>query len=242
VTPGPATRDGQPRTALIVALLAVALAGCSRSDDGQTPGSVSTPPTEAATSRPTINPASTTSSAPSTASSTTNGTTIPAGYTGTINTTLTTTMHLNLPGAATIPNAGSGTESLRGTIKVVSGAGRVTGAITLSGLGLSQVGIPSGVNVNSVDDGEFTGTISGTPASPVVEGTLSGELASRDAPVINGSGTATSPVHASLHVTHTSCSSTSGDAVAMFTQFEAPVAQYLSFGGSGAWTATRTRT
>jgi hypothetical protein len=147
-------------------------------------------------------------------------------------------MRLNLPGAS-IPDAGGGTEAFTGTVNVVSDGKQVTGMITLSGLGLSQVGLPGAVNVHSVDNGGLTATISGSASSPVVEGTLSGEWASLDAPVINATGSADSPIHAGLHITRASCDSISGDAIAMFAEFAAPVAQYLTLGGSGVWTATR---
>jgi hypothetical protein len=150
-------------------------------------------------------------------------------------------MHLNLPGAS-IPDAGGGTEALNGNVNVVSDGKQVTGTITLSGLGLSQVGLPGAVNVHSVDNGDLTATISGSASAPVVQGTFSGSWASLDAPVINATGSADSPVHGGLHITQASCDSISGDAVAMFAEFATSVAQYLSFGGSGAWTATRATT
>ena len=168
-----------------------------------------------------------------------NGTTIPAGtYAGPIKATLTTQMRINLPGAS-IPNAGGGTEVFNGDVKVVSDGKQVTGTITLSGLGLSQVGLPGAVNVHSVDNGGLAGTISGSASSPVVDGKLSGEWASLDAPVINATGSADSPIHAGLHITRAGCDSISGDAIAMFTEFASSVSQYLTFGGSGVWTAMR---
>ena len=127
-----------------------------------------------------------------------------------------------------------------GDVKVVSDGKQVSGTITLSGLGLSQVGLPGAVNVHSVDNGGLTGTISGSASSPVVDGTLSGSWASLDAPVINATGSADSPAHGSLHITRVGCDSISGDAIAMFAEFASSVAQYLTFGGSGTWTATRT--
>jgi hypothetical protein len=147
-------------------------------------------------------------------------------------------MHLNLPGA-TIPDAGGGTEVLTGNVNVVSDGKQVTGTIRLSGLGLSQVGLPGAVNVHSVDNGDLTAKISGSASSPVVEGSFSGAWASLDAPVINATGSSDSLVHGGLHITQAGCDSISGDAIAMFTEFAASVTQYLSFGGSGAWTATR---
>ena len=107
------------------------------------------------------------------------------------------------------------------------------------GLGLAQVGLPGAVNVHTVDNGDFNGTISGSASAPVVQGTMSGEWASLDAPVINATGSADSPVHGGLHITNASCDSISGDAIAMFAEFATSVAQYLTFGGSGTWTAPR---
>jgi hypothetical protein len=180
---------------------------------------------------------------PSTTSScSAGGTAVPAGsYAGPIKATLTTQMHLDLPGVA-ISDAGSGTEVLTGDVMVVSDGSRVTGTITLSGLGLSQVGLPGAVDVHSVDNGDLKATISGSASAPAVDGTLGGSWASLDAPVINATGSAESPVHGGLHLTRASCDSISGDAIAMFAEFASSVAQYLSFGGSGIWTATRTST
>jgi len=133
----------------------------------------------------------------------------------------------------------SGTEVLTGDVNVVSGGKQVTGTMTLSGLGLSQVGLPGSVNVHTVDNRGLTATISGSASSPMVNGTLTGEWATLDAPVINATGSANSPIHTSLHITRVGCDSISGDAIAMFADFASSVAQYLSFGGSGIWTATR---
>lgn len=155
-----------------------------------------------------------------------------------IKATLTTQLHLNLL-EASIPDAGGGTEALNGNVNIVSDGKQVSGTITMSGLGLSQVGLPGAVNVHSIDNGDLAGKISGSASSPVVEGTLSGAWASLDAPVINATGSADSPAHAGLHITHADCNSISGDAVLMYAEFATAVAQYLSFGGSGAWTATR---
>jgi len=179
------------------------------------------------------------SPSPASASCSSGGTTIPAGtYAGPIDATLTTQMHLNVPGAS-IPNAGGGDDRMTGNVMVVSDGTKVTGTITLSELGLSHVGLPGSVNVHTVSNGGLTATISGPASSPVVDGTFSGEWASLDAPVINATGSATSPVHAGLHITRVGCGSISGDAIAMFAEFATSVAQYLSFGGSGVWTATR---
>jgi hypothetical protein len=188
--------------------------------------------------QPTTQIAASTSSAPP-PSCNASGTTIPAGtYSGPIKATLTTQMHLSLPGAS-VPDAGGGTSAFNGDVKVVSDGKQVTGTITLSELGLSHVGLPGAANVNSVDDGGLTASISGPASSPVVEGTFSGEWASLDAPVINAKGSADTPLHGGLHITRVGCDSISGDAIAMFAEFASSVSQYLSFGGSGVWTATR---
>jgi hypothetical protein len=68
---------------------------------------------------------------------------------------------------------------------------------------------------------------------------LSGAWASFDAPVVNGKGSSSNAFHAGLHVTRADCASVSGDAVALFREIAAPVAQYLTFGGSGGWTAAK---
>jgi hypothetical protein len=191
-------------------------------------------------SAPSVSTSSSPTSTPSPSDCSSSGTTIPAGtYSGPIKATLTTQMHLNLP-QASIPDAGGGTEAFTGNVMVVSDGNQVTGTITLSGLGLSQVGLPGAVNVHTVDNGGLTATISGSASSPVVQGTLTGEWASLDAPVINTTGSAASPIHAGLHITRAGCDSISGDAIAMFAEFASSVSQYLSFGGSGVWTATRT--
>lgn len=174
-----------------------------------------------------------------TSACTTSGMTIPAGrYSGAIKTTLTTQMHLNLPGVS-VPSAGGDTESMSGTVTVISDGRTVTGSITMSGLGLSQVGLPGGPAVHSVDNGDLTGRISGSASDPIVNGTLSGEWASLDAPIANATGSASNSFQAGLHVSRVGCASISGDAIAMFAQIAAPVAQYLSIGGSGSWTANR---
>lgn len=158
-------------------------------------------------------------------------------YAGPVKATLTTTMHLDV-GGVTIAHAGGGTEVLKGIVRLASDGQSVTGSITMSGLGLSQVGVPGGVAVHSVDNGELTGRISGPASAPIVTGTLSGEWASLDAPVLNGSGSAENKFTAGLHVTSASCTSVSGDAIAMFAQIADPVRQYVTVGGSGSWTAT----
>jgi hypothetical protein len=109
-----------------------------------------------------------------------------------------------------------------------------------SGNGSSQVGLPGERQVHSKASGRFSGVISGSVSNPVVTGTLGGSWASLDAPVINGSGSGSSRVRAGLHIIRASCTAISGDAVAMFAEFAAPVAQYISISGSGVWTAART--
>jgi hypothetical protein len=171
----------------------------------------------------------------------TNGSAIPAGtYATTIGATIITSMHINIPGGPQIPNAGGGTEPLHGTVSITSNGRSVTGKISLTGSGTAHVGLPGAVNVHSNDKGSLTGTISGPATAPVFTGILSGEWASFDAPVINGSGSASNTAHSSLHITRVSCTSISGDVVAMFRDFAAPVAQYLTISGTGTWTAPRT--
>jgi hypothetical protein len=210
--------------------LALALTGCSGLTEGSLPGSApgAAGPAGAGSS-----------SAPKAATCTANGTAIPDGhYSGTIKATLKTTMTLTGAGIS-VPNAGSGDEAWKGTVDVVSSGGSVTGTITLSELGLSQVGASGGVQVHSVDTSDLKGTISGPASKPVVAAALSGEWASLDAPVINSKGSATSSGNAGLHITHADCTSISGDTVAMFRDLMHPVAQYLSVSGSGTWVATR---
>jgi hypothetical protein len=169
------------------------------------------------------------------------GNAIPAGtYTTTIGATIVTSMHINIPGGPQIPNAGGGTEPLSGRVSITSNGRTVTGTMSLAGSGTSHVGLPGAVNVHSNDHGTLTGTIAGPATAPILLGTLAGEWASFDAPVINGSGSASNTVHTSLHITRADCTSISGDVVAMFRDFAAPVAQYLTISGTGTWTAPRT--
>jgi hypothetical protein len=170
----------------------------------------------------------------------TNGKSIPAGtYAGAITAVVKTKMSLSLP-SGTIPNAGSGSFPLKGKVSVTSNGRTVSGTMSLSGNGSSQVGLPGARQVHSKASGRFSGVISGPASSPVVTGTLGGSWASLDAPVINGSGSGSSHVRAGLHIIRASCTAISGDAVAMFAEFAAPVAQYISISGSGVWTAART--
>jgi hypothetical protein len=167
------------------------------------------------------------------------GTAIPAGhYLGKIKVIIKTTMTLSA-GGISIPNAGGGQESWQGTIDVVSTGSTVTGTLTLSELGLSQVGISGGAKVHSVENSDFAGKISGTASKPVVVAHVTGEWASLDAPVINGKGSSDETVAAGLHIIHADCQTITGNAVAMFADIAAPEKQYLSIGGSGTWTATR---
>lgn len=175
------------------------------------------------------------SARPSTAACVPDGKTIPAGhYSGPVNATLKSTMRLG-----PVSNAGSGTDVFTGTVVIDSNGSTVTGSVNLSGLGLSQVGPSGSTQVHSTDNSEFTGQIKGKAADPVVTGSFSGEWASLDAPVINGSGSDTRSVTAGLHITRADCTSVSGDAIAMFTDLAAPVAQYITISGSGIWTARR---
>jgi hypothetical protein len=220
-------------TAAVGLVVAATLSGCSGLHLGTLPGAgPSGAPVAGAA-------AAGASAAPGAARCKPNGSAIPDGhYSGSIKATINTTMTLTVPGGS-IPNAGSGAEAWKGTVDFVSSGGRVTGTITMSELGLSQVGAAGGVQVHSVDDGDLTGTISGTSGAPIVAATGTGEWASLDAPVVGGSGTSTSALNGGLHVTSASCSSITGDAVAMFSDFMQPVAQYLAVSGSGTWVAAR---
>jgi hypothetical protein len=207
--------------------LALALTGCSGLTEGSLPGS----------SAGAAGPAGT-SSAPTAATCTADGTSIPDGhYSGAFKARIKTTMSINT-GGISLPNAGSGDEAWKGTIDLVSSGGSVTGTITMSELGLSQVGQSGGVQVHSVDTGDLKGAISGPASSPVVAAKMSGDWATLDAPV-GGSGAATSSGNTGLHVTRADCTSISGNAVAMFADLAAPVAKYIAISGSGTWVATR---
>jgi hypothetical protein len=167
------------------------------------------------------------------------GTSIPAGhYVGKVAVTIKTTMTLTGDGIS-IPNAGSGQEAWKGTVDVTSTGSTVSGTMTLSELGLSQVGASGGTQVHSVENSDFAGTISGTAAKPVVIAHVTGEWASLDAPLINGKGTTDQTVAAGLHIIHADCQTITGNAVAMFADIASPVKQYLAISGSGTWTATR---
>jgi hypothetical protein len=156
-------------------------------------------------------------------------TTIAAGtYAGPVSGTVTTTLHLSAPG---VPNAGHGTNRMTGRVTVTSDGKTVTGTIMLSGSGNSEVGVPGEITIPTTSFGKLIGTISGPAGQPVIDGTLSG---SDDA-----GNNSTNPVHVGLHITRTTCDSISGDLVALFTEITASVRQYLTVGGSGAWTIPR---
>jgi hypothetical protein len=191
-----------------------------------------------AAATPAATPAAGKASGSSTCSST--GTAIPPGiYAGPIHANLTTTMHLDV-GGQNIPNAGGSTTPFNGNITVKSNGLTVTGTLTLSYIGTAQVGLPGDRNVHSVDGGTLDASISGPATNPVVDGTVSGVWGSFDAPVINGNGDTDSPIHTGLHITRSDCTQITGDLIALFQQFAAPVTQYLTLGGTGTWTAQRT--
>jgi len=203
--------------------VAILLAGCAPATTGGTSGA----------------PSAGTPSTPKPVSCKPDGTSIPDGhYSGPIKATIKTTMTISADGIS-LPNAGGGTEAWKGTVDLISSGGKVTGTITMSDLGLSQVGTSGGVQVHSVENGDLKGTIAGPASKPAVAATGTGEWASLDAPVLNGSGTNTSSLSGGLHITKADCSSISGDAVAMFSDFMSPVAQYLAVSGDGTWVAKR---
>ena len=209
-------------------VLAALLTSCSGVTVGALPGAASAAGAAPGSSAP-----------PKAPSCTPKGSVIPDGhYSGPIKATIKTTMTITADGIS-IPNAGGGTEAWKGTVDLISSGGTVTGTITMSELGLSQVGQSGGVQVHSVDDGDLSGTITGPASKPAVAATGTGEWASLDAPVLNGSGTSTSSLSGGLHITKADCSSISGDAVAMFSDFMSPVAQYLAVSGDGVWVAKR---
>jgi hypothetical protein len=218
--------------------LALSLTACSGLNAGALPGSAASGAV-GAQGTGAQNTGAQNTRAQKAAGCTANGTSIPDGhYAGPIKATIKTTMSINT-GGISIPNAGSGDEAWSGTINLISSGGKVTGTISLSEFGDSQVGTSGGVEVHSVDRGHLKGTVSGPASKPVVGATMSGDWASFDAPVINGKGAATSNGSAGLHVTSANCTSISGNAVAMFADLAAPVAQYIAISGSGTWVATR---
>jgi hypothetical protein len=166
------------------------------------------------------------------------GTTIPAGtYSGDITSTLKTVMNLTLPNGGSISNAGGGSEQMDGVVKIVSNGHTVSGSIALGGLGTSYVG--GSYVVHSKTEGDFTGLIFGPADDPTVRGKMGGAWETLDAPVIGGSGSATSFTTVGLHVTAVSCDEVTGDAIAMFSEIAKPVAQYITISGDGTWTAKR---
>ena len=207
------------------------LTGCSGVNVGALPGG--SPATGGST------PVAGASAAPKTAPCTPNGTSIPDGhYQGKIDSTIDLVMTITV-GGVPIPNAGGGKERWQGTVDLTSKGGQVKGTMSLSELGLSQVGQPGSVQVHSVDNGTLYGTISGPASKPTVSAIGTGEWASLDAPAGNTSGGQSTELNGGLHVTNATCSTISGDNVAMFTDFMAPVKEYLSVSGNGTWVAAR---
>ena len=214
--------------------LSIALAGCSA---GGLPGSGSAAQgTNAASGSGGSGSGGSGSGGSGSGGCTASGTSIPAGhYSGTIKATLKTTMSLTVPGAGTLTGVGNGLQGMNGTVDIVSNGSTVTGSINLSGLGSSEI---AGGAAGSAGSGKFTGTISGSASNPQVAGIMSGDWDAYG-PVTASSGSASNAAHAGLHVTNASCSAVSGDAIAMFAQIATPVKQYITIGGTGAWTATR---
>jgi hypothetical protein len=212
--------------------VAILLTGCSGVTVGALPGgSVATGPGSGSTTG--------SSSVPKAAGCTADGTSIPDGhYTGKVDTTIDLVMTITADGIS-IPNAGGGKERWQGTVDLTSKGGQVKGTMSLSELGLSQVGQPGSVQVHSVDNGTLYGTISGPASKPTVAAIGTGEWASLDAPAGNTSGGQSTDLDGGLHVTNATCGSITGDDVAMFSDFMAPVSQYLSVSGNGTWVAAR---
>jgi hypothetical protein len=215
--------------ALVIA--AVTLAGCSAG--GLPGGTLAGGP--APTPTRTFDPGS--SESPKAKPCTAPGSTIPLGsYSGDITATLNTAMQLTVPGAGTIPNAGSGTETMDGVVHITSNGRTVTGLIALGGEGTSQVG--DKFIIHSKDEGDFTGEISGPADNPIVTGKMGGAWETLDAPIQSG-GSDTSTATVGLHVTSVSCGAVSGDVIAMFIDLAKPVAGYITVSGTGTWTANR---
>jgi len=124
-----------------------------------------------------------------------------------------------------------------GVVKIVSNGHTVSGSIALGGLGTSYVG--GAYVIHSKTEGDFTGLIYGPADDPVVKGKMGGAWETLDAPVVGGSGSATSITTVGLHVTSASCGEVTGDAIAMFSEMAKPVAQYITISGDGVWTAKR---
>lgn len=165
------------------------------------------------------------------------GNTIPAGkYSGDITSDMTSTMNLAVPGAGTLNGAGSSVTTMDGSIHLTSDGKTVTGLIELSGEGASVVG--TGVQVHSKTAGDFTGQISGPASAPIVKARMGGAWETLDAP-INSGGSSAGDTVIGLHITAVSCTSISGDAIAMFAEAAKPVAAYIKISGKGLWTAAR---
>jgi hypothetical protein len=156
------------------------------------------------------------------------GTAIPAGtYIAHVKGVITTSLHFS----GQISADGSGSQTVAGTIHLISDGHTVTGAINAGGSGSSKVGLQGTVQFEDSAIGKMVGTISGTASAPMASGTLSG--------TDEVGGPVSAPFQAGLHLTQIGCSSISGDMVAMFREIEAPNAKYLTIGGSAAWTAPR---
>jgi hypothetical protein len=140
-------------------------------------------------------------------------------------------------GGVTIPNAGGASEEMDGVVHIDSNGRTVSGSIALGGLGTSYVG--GTYVIHSKTEGDFTGVIYGPASNPLVKGKMGGAWETLDAPVIGGSGSATSITTVGLHVTSASCNEVTGDAIAMFSEMAKPVAQYITISGTGIWTAKR---
>ena len=156
------------------------------------------------------------------------GKAVPAGtYTGPITATITTTLHVT----GKVPSEGGGSQTAKGTVTVVSDGTKVTGTIHVSGGGTAHVGVPSVLEMTDASIGQMDGTISGTAVDPIASGTLKG--------TDEAAGAVSSPFRAGLHLTKVTCSSITGDLVAMFAEITRPEAQYVTIGGQRRWTATK---
>jgi hypothetical protein len=108
----------------------------------------------------------------------------------------------------------------------------------MGGSGSSVIGLTGGLQFHGKNTGSLKGTISGPASSPVINGSVAGDWVS-ETPLGEQSGHTGNAIHVGLHVTSVSCSAVSGSVVALFQELEKPVAQYLTVGGTGAWTADR---
>ena len=153
---------------------------------------------------------------------------IPAGtYTGPISGTIISTLHFS----GQVSADGKGTQQFTGKVSLVSNGTTVTGSIEVSGSGTSHVGLDSLPIGDDSNIGGMKGTISGPASSPTVAGTL----ASDD----QVAGHVSEPFKAGLHLTSITCTSVSGDLLAMMKEVELPVAQYVTLTGNASWTATK---